>query len=354
MVSTTHTIRIDIRVAFKSPRPLLWYHLGVHYFKLLEKLMSCNGCGAPISETALICEFCGVAQKSITDPDDEIKAIQEIGQAWANMGRNLGSIFGDGHPMKRIPKVKAFWQSAYMPQSSQGLFAAAEQALLQHKKAALSDAETMAVNPILLGRASNCIDMLQIKAPGDPRIAGLQNLLEKKKSETSAIAKLSCFPTATRILTPTGHREIGDIEPGDTVLSTNASGQLVHATVTVKKSYGSSPITRIVLAGEPRDLRTTAHHSFKTDSSWKRASQLQAGDTLLRVDDSGESRLVRIEAITTEAPEPVLNLHTTGPHNFIAEGVLAHNFTELRWLRTWVHRLVVDPFHDAVVEGVKA
>jgi hypothetical protein len=110
----------------------------------------------------------------------------------------------------------------------------------------------------------------------------------------------------------------------------------------------------IVLDGESRDLRTTAHHSFKTDSGWKRASQLQAGDTLLRVDDSGECRLVRIEAITTEAPEPVFNLHTTGPHNFIAEGVLAHNFTELRWLRTWAHRLVVDPFHSGAVKGVEA
>ena len=163
----------------------------------------------------------------------------------------------------------------------------------------------------------------------------------------------SCFPTTTRILTPTGHREIGDIEPGDTVLSTNASGQLVRATVTAKKSYGASPITRIILDGESRDLRTTAHHSFKTDSGWKRASQLQAGDTLLRVDDSGNSQLVRIKAITTEAPEPVFNLYTTGPHNFIAEGVLAHNFTELRWLRTWAHRLVVDPFHSGVVEGVE-
>jgi hypothetical protein len=163
-----------------------------------------------------------------------------------------------------------------------------------------------------------------------------------------------CFPATTHILTPTSHREIGDIEPGDTVLSTNASGQLVRATVTAKKSYGSSPITRIILGGESRDLRTTAHHSFKTDSGWKRASQLQAGDTLLRVDDSGESRLVRIAAITTEAPEPVFNLYTTGPHNFIAEGVLAHNFTELRWLRTWAHRLVVDPFYNGAVEGVEA
>jgi hypothetical protein len=87
------------------------------------------------------------------------------------------------------------------------------------------------------------------------------------------------------------------------------------------------PVSPATSAPPPTD-------SFKTDSGWKRASQLQAGDTLLRVDDSGESRLVRIEAITIEAPESVFNLHTTGPHNFIAEGVLAHNFTELRWLRT--------------------
>ena len=59
-------------------------------------------------------------------------------------------------------------------------------------------------------------------------------------------------------------------------------------------------------------MRTTAHHSFQTDSGWKRASQLQAGDTLLRGGDSGESRLVRIEASTTEAPEPVFNLYDSG------------------------------------------
>jgi hypothetical protein len=28
--------------------------------------------------------------------------------------------------------------------------------------------------------------------------------------------------------------------------------------------------------------------------------------------------------ISFETPEPVFNLHSTGPHNFIAEGVLAH------------------------------
>jgi hypothetical protein len=58
--------------------------------------------------------------------------------------------------------------------------------------------------------------------------------------------------------------------------------------------------------------------------------------------------------VTAEAPEPVFNLHTTGPHNFIAEGVLGHNFTELRWIRTWTHRLFVDPFYDGVVEGAEA
>ena len=63
---------------------------------------------------------------------------------------------------------------------------------------------------------------------------------------------------------------------------------------------------------------------------------------------------MRIEVITTGALEPVFNLHTTGPHNFIAEGVLAHNFTELRWLRTWAHRLFVDPFYSGVVDGVEA
>jgi hypothetical protein len=28
--------------------------------------------------------------------------------------------------------------------------------------------------------------------------------------------------------------------------------------------------------------------------------------------------------------------------------------TELRWLRTWAHRLVMDPFYSGAVEGVEA
>jgi len=151
-----------------------------------------------------------------------------------------------------------------------------------------------------------------------------------------------------RILTPAGHRELGDIEPGDTVFSVDSAGQIVRATVTHKKSYAPSSITRIVLTGEVCDLRTTAHHSFMTDAGWRRAGQLEPGDTLIQVDACGASRLQRIQSIALEDPEPVFNLHTTGPHNFIVEGVLAHNFTELRWLRSWACRLFVDPFFVGV------
>jgi hypothetical protein len=40
--------------------------------------------------------------------------------------------------------------------------------------------------------------------------------------------------------------------------------------------------------------------------------------------------------------EPVYNLFTTGEHSYVVDGFVAHNFTHLRVLRTWWHRLVLD------------
>jgi hypothetical protein len=51
-----------------------------------------------------------------------------------------------------------------------------------------------------------------------------------------------------------------------------------------------------------------------------------------------------VEGFSTEPAEPVYNIHTTGEHNFIADGVVAHNFTEFRRLRTLFHRLFIDPW----------
>jgi|GEM_PF-4686035 len=325
--------------------------------------MECNACGAPLSEGSLICEFCGVAQKTITDPADEVRAIQELSSAWSRMGQKnakkaggslLAAAHGKNNPTAIIQRTKAFWGSAYMPTTTEGLFAAAEQAAMLIADANFGDMQAATLNPIMLSRMDNCIELLEVKAPGDPRLPGMQRLLEKKKAENKGVLKKigMCFPISTRFLTPYGFKALADLDRGDEVLSVAPDGGLVTERVSRRVSYGSSPILRLECDGKV--LRTTGHHSLRTALGWLRAEQLKEGDSLVCVNENGEQELKRVLAIQAETAEPVFNLHTTGPHTAIAEGVLTHNFTNFRLLRTLWHRIAVDPWLEKMNGEISA
>ena len=147
-----------------------------------------------------------------------------------------------------------------------------------------------------------------------------------------------CFPAAARVLTATGYRPISDIEPGDLVVSYAPDGGTTLRPVTRKLVHGSCTIQRVVLTdGAP--LRATANHKVLTARGWLQVKDLRPGDELVRVE--GRSTVGEVEAEAT--PEPVYNLYTAGEHTFVVEGVVVHNFTHLRVLRTWMHRWWVDP-----------
>jgi len=270
-------------------------------------------------------------------------------QTASKAGGTLSAMgLGAGNPMAEMNKAKAFWGSAYMPTTAPGLFAAAEQALMMVKKPTMGDMVGTQLNPIMLSRVSNCLDMLEIKSPGDPRLAGLQKLYEKKKKETGGLKKVGiCFPADTRFLTPKGRLPVSELERGDEVLSVGSDGQITTERVTKKISYGLCEILHLQLGD--RVLKTTAHHSIQTGSGWKKAGQLVPGDRVLCVNEQGQAVTSELLAVETSPAEPVFNLHTTGPHTALAEGVLTHNFNKLRWIRVLWHKLAVDPWLE--VEG---
>ncbi len=315
-------------------------------------VVSCVSCGAPINAGSLICEFCGTAQKTITDPADEVRAIQELSTAWSKMGQKtanqaggpLGQMFGQGHPVAMANKARSFWNSAYMPSTTEGLFAAAEQAAMLVADFRMGDMMAPTLNPIMLSRMDNCLEMLEIKAPGDPRLAGLMRLYEKKKKENSGIWKKMglCFPADTRFLTPSGYCEIAELNRGDEVISVSADGQMVTQRVARKIAYGLSEVLCLEVGG--RRLRTTAHHSLQTEDGWALAGTLGVGDRLQCVDDQGCVSWATVDAVHVMPAEPVFNLHTTGPHTAVVEGIVTHNFNKLRWLRGCWHRWVIDPW----------
>ena len=125
-------------------------------------------------------------------------------------------------------------------------------------------------------------------------------------------------------------------------------GQLITQQVSRKIDYGLCEILCIT-AGD-HTLHTTSHHSLLTDTGWALAGKVSPGDTLQRVNAEGRPERVRICAVTRTAPERVFNLHTTGPHTAVVEGIVTHNFNKFRWIRVRWHQLFIDPWVQEIGE----
>ena len=151
----------------------------------------------------------------------------------------------------------------------------------------------------------------------------------------------SCFPATALVATPLGERLIASFRVGDTVLSWSPrTGRLVEQLVTRVLVHAPCDLWRVRIHGGC-DVTTTPNHRFLTSRGWVRADRLRPGDTLVR--PNGDARAVPVLAIKAGARhEAAYNLFTTGEHSFVVDGFVAHNFTDLRALRTWWHRLVID------------
>lgn len=146
-----------------------------------------------------------------------------------------------------------------------------------------------------------------------------------------------CFPYDTLIDTPYGKVKIGELQKGQLVMS-YADGKLVPRVITRKRVRGNAQIVRAEFE-TGMTLRATRHHSFLTQSGWKKLADIRPGDQIVRA--SADSLIVK--SMTLQGVEPVFNIYTAGEHNFIADGFVAHNFTEFRALRTVLHRIFLDP-----------
>ena len=140
------------------------------------------------------------------------------------------------------------------------------------------------------------------------------------------------------------------------VWSLDADWRLVPATLTHAFPSGTKPVYRLRLASG-RELRATANHKFRTLRGWEPLGHLMVGDCLAVSDPAGfgvpypgitavrnaESPVA--SAVATVAPaldvawdaivsiepdgvEAVYDATVLGTHNFVANGVVAHNSIE--------------------------
>lgn len=148
-----------------------------------------------------------------------------------------------------------------------------------------------------------------------------------------------CFPRGTKIATPTGYSSIETLRPGDMIQSWCCrTAGWVNVPVLKVVKYSERALAAITFS-DGQALRVTAAHSLRTANGWRKVSQLRPGDLIAT--DAGEglvSAAISSIALSSDK-EPVYNLVTAYHHNFVAGGVLAHNFTYFRSLRMLAWRL---------------
>lgn len=161
-------------------------------------------------------------------------------------------------------------------------------------------------------------------------LQGMQGSGSYKSSSSTS----GCFAAKTRVLTASGWSGIATLKRGDRVMSLERStGNLVSCQVLKLVRYNATQLWDVRLASGEL-LTTTRNHSFLTRRGWTTTKNLQVGEELFFVNRAGRTTFNSIADVKrTERIEPVFNLRTGGKFNFIAEGLVAHNFTHMRSLR---------------------
>jgi intein/homing endonuclease len=174
------------------------------------------------------------------------------------------------------------------------------------------------------------------------RVTSVKITRENGKSHTKHISYSNdCFAEGSMVLTCAGEREIETVQPGDQIWSLDCNRQiLVRERVIKTLEYSSGKVLRFVCEGS-REFRVTAYHSILTRSGWRKAGKLRVGDMVRFRSNAGKFIWCAVEAPAEPFGEQkVFNLITSGQHNYIVNGTVAHNFTFLRLLRVAFYRFL--------------
>lgn len=156
--------------------------------------------------------------------------------------------------------------------------------------------------------------------PSGSTIDGIVVNVEGKASTTA------CVLPQTLVLTTSGEKRIDEIVDGDSIISFNTETRLFETDL-VSSVYCYEKIERtlyqLVLNTGIENLSVTADHKIYTQKGFKSASNIRRGDVILK---NGEFSVVvdkKLKVISSN----VYTLGVNKNNNFIANGIVVHNFT---------------------------
>jgi hypothetical protein len=156
----------------------------------------------------------------------------------------------------------------------------------------------------------------------------------------------ACFAAGTKIHTPSGARSIETLTRGDAVFCwSRRGGEKRRGKVLRRIDHAPSYIAEVYF-DSGNSLLTTRAHSVLTNRGWTTVSRLRAGDLVVTEAGARSVRSISYDQRT----EAVYNLVTLPENTFIADGVVAHNFTYFRTARSLYWRIreqLIDYFSTA-------
>jgi replicative DNA helicase len=103
-------------------------------------------------------------------------------------------------------------------------------------------------------------------------------------------------------------------------------GRVIAGVVSKAFFTGVRPTFAMVLSSG-RVLEATANHPFFTIDGWLRVDELALGDPIASVPTGGSAEMGwdTVASIEPLGPRPVYDITVPGTHNFLANGLVAHN-----------------------------
>ena len=135
-----------------------------------------------------------------------------------------------------------------------------------------------------------------------------------------------CFPGDTKILTPSGLRDLETLKSSEDVVGYSDEGFDIRPVLRLIRKWPA----RISHAhfDDGSILKATPNHSFLTPEGWLRLQKFEPGTSVMSIGTDHRQTWRKVTRVDRHVDRVmVFNLHTAGNHTFVADGVVAHAFS---------------------------